>query len=309
MRNSSWKGWFGAEVGFSIYIHRRGFTSSCTINHQSVLPASQGAWARHHGRDAPDAPAGLTRAPWEFASTRWATPPYRGHKAQFAPCETPPGWISLVLKLDSLYIYIGGVSHHHPPSSTNHRCYPSQGVRARRVELAQRATSKFAPTRWATPPYRGHKATFAPCETPPGGIGLVLKLDSLYIYIGGVSHHHRPSIITYSPARTRARECTTPRERNWSPAPPRRASGQLPTAEPYNPLGRSAATTRHWGCCGSSLPSCVRPSVMPDASWLLTEGRTPPPRPMEQLSAPTERRQCGVGWRGSRRAGCVSAAC
>ena len=46
MRNSSWMDWFGAEVGFSIYIHRRGFTSTTTINHQSVLPASQGARAR-----------------------------------------------------------------------------------------------------------------------------------------------------------------------------------------------------------------------------------------------------------------------
>ena len=39
MRNSSWKGWFGAEVGFSIYIHRRGFTSTTTNSHQpSLLP-------------------------------------------------------------------------------------------------------------------------------------------------------------------------------------------------------------------------------------------------------------------------------
>ena len=39
MRNSSWKGWFGAEVGFSIYIHRRGFTSSSTNSNQpSQLP-------------------------------------------------------------------------------------------------------------------------------------------------------------------------------------------------------------------------------------------------------------------------------
>ena len=110
MRNSSWMDWFGAEVGFSIYIHRRGFTSPSTINHQSVLPASQGARraGAPHGR--------ATGALREFAPTRWATPPYRGHKAKFAPCETPPGWIGLVLKLDSLYIYIGGVSHHHPPS-------------------------------------------------------------------------------------------------------------------------------------------------------------------------------------------------
>ena len=165
MRNSSWKGWFGAEVGFSIYIHRRGFTSSSTINHQSVLPASQGMRARRTWR----ARAPYACAPWEVAPTRWATPPYRGHKAKFAPCETPPGWI-----------------------------------------------------------------------------GLVLKLDSLYIYIGGVSHHHPPSIIICSPARTSARKRTTPRERNWSPAPPRRASGQLPH-------GRTSQPTRQECSDHSSL--------------------------------------------------------
>ena len=128
MRNSSWKGWFGAEVGFSIYIHRRGFTSPSTIhhppstiNHQSSISATYfprrvGAARRARLR------ALRVRAPCEFAPTRWATPPYRGHKAKFAPCETPPGWIGLVLKLDSLYIYIGGVSHHHQPSLIN-QCY------------------------------------------------------------------------------------------------------------------------------------------------------------------------------------------
>ena len=36
----------------------------------------------------------------------------------------------------------------------------------------------------------GHKAKFAPCETPPGRTGLVEQLVFLYIYIGGVSLHH-----------------------------------------------------------------------------------------------------------------------
>ena len=119
MQNSSWRGWFGAEVGLSIYIHRRGFTTSSSSSPpppQLPLPRRVGASHR----------AGLhalrVRAPWEFAPTRWATPPYRGHKAKFAPCETPPGRVGLVLKLDSLYIYIGGVSPPPPPTATNHRC-------------------------------------------------------------------------------------------------------------------------------------------------------------------------------------------
>ena len=156
--------------------------------------------------------------------------------------------------MDSLYIYIGGVSPPPPPSIIN-QCYlPPKarasaarraGPRAIRVR-ALRAPWEIEPTRWATPPYRGHKAKFAPCETPPGWTGLVLKLDSIYIYIGGVSHHHPLSIITYSPARTSARERTTPRERNWSPAPPRRASGQLPH-------GRTSQPTRQECSDHSSL--------------------------------------------------------
>ena len=61
-----------------------------------------------------------------------ALPPLEGTRpTEFAPCETPPGRVGLVLKLDSLYIYIGGVSPPPPPTATNHRCYPSQGVWAR----------------------------------------------------------------------------------------------------------------------------------------------------------------------------------
>ena len=41
MRNSSWMDWFGAEVGFYIYIHRRGFTSSSTINHHLLARANE----------------------------------------------------------------------------------------------------------------------------------------------------------------------------------------------------------------------------------------------------------------------------
>ena len=205
--------------------------------------------------------------------------------------------------MDSLYIHKRGFT-----TTTTNSHQPSLLPLPRRAGLT-RAPWAFAQTPWATPPHRGHKAKFAPCETPPGWTGLVLKLDSIYIYIGGVSHHHPLSIITYSPARTSARERTTPRERNWSPAPPRRASGQLPHGRTSQPTRQECSDHSSLGCCCSSLPSFVRPSVMPDASWLLTEGRKPSPRPMEQLSAPVERRQCGVGWRGSQRAGCVSAAC
>ena len=112
----------------------------------------------------------------------------------------------------------------------------SQGAWARRAGSARRtreahAPWEFVPTRWATPPYWGHKAKFAPCETPLGWIGLALKLDSLYIHRRGFTS----STITYSPARTSARKRTTPRERNWSPAPPRRASGQLPHGRTSQP--------------------------------------------------------------------------
>ena len=47
MRNSSWMDWFGAEVGFSIYIHRRGFTSSSTINHHLLARANERGNALH----------------------------------------------------------------------------------------------------------------------------------------------------------------------------------------------------------------------------------------------------------------------
>ena len=64
-----------------------------------------------------------------------ALPPLDGTRpTEFAPCETPPGRVGLVLKLDSQYIYIGGVSHHHPPTATNHRSYL-----LRRVGVPRRA--------------------------------------------------------------------------------------------------------------------------------------------------------------------------
>ena len=121
MRNTSWKDWFGAEVGFSIYIHRRGFTSSSTNSNQpSLLPLPRRVSA------ATGAPARLGSSHQHAGQA----PPYRGHKAKFAPCETPPGRVGLVLKLDSLYIYIGGVSHHHAPSIIN-QCYLPPKARGR----------------------------------------------------------------------------------------------------------------------------------------------------------------------------------
>ena len=44
MRNSSWKDWFGAEVGFSIYIHIGGVSLHHHHHHHSY--PSQGVWAR-----------------------------------------------------------------------------------------------------------------------------------------------------------------------------------------------------------------------------------------------------------------------
>ena len=83
MRNSSWKGWFGAEVGFSIYIHRRGFTSTTTNSHQpSLLPLPRRVGARtgeraHTPRAHPTRRlyartlrAHLTRAPYARSLTR-----------------------------------------------------------------------------------------------------------------------------------------------------------------------------------------------------------------------------------------------
>ena len=134
MRNTSWKDWFGAEVGFSIYIHRRGFTSSSTNSNQpSLLPLPRRVSA------ATGAPARLGSSHQHAGQA----PPYRGHKAKFAPCETPPGRVGLVLKLDYLYIYIGGVSHHHAPSIIN-QCYLPPKVRGR---AAPRGPARPTPTR------------------------------------------------------------------------------------------------------------------------------------------------------------------
>ena len=133
MRNTSWKDWFGAEVGFSIYIHRRGFTSSSTNSNQPSLLHSPKAPAHAHAR---------LGSSHQHAGQ---APPYRGHKAKFAPCETPPGRVGLVLKLDSLYIYIGGVSHHHAPSIIN-QCYLPPKARERANQCARSARTPHAHT-------------------------------------------------------------------------------------------------------------------------------------------------------------------
>ena len=152
MRNTSWKDWFGAEVGFSIYIHRRGFTSSSTNSNQpSLLPL-------------PRRVSAATGAPARRGSSHQhagQAPPYRGHKAKFAPCETPPGRVGLVLKLDSLYIYIGGVSHHHAPSIIN-QCYLPPEERGR---AAPRGPTRATPTRPA--PTRAAPTRPAPTSRTP----------------------------------------------------------------------------------------------------------------------------------------------
>ena len=157
MRSSSWKDWFGAEVGFSIYIHRRGFTSSSTNSNQpSLLPLPRRVSA------ATGAPARLGSSHQHAGQA----PPYRSHKAKFAPCETPPGRVGLVLKLDSLYIYIGGVSHHHAPSIINHQSVlpASQGARARR---AARAHARYAYAPCAHAPCAHAPYAYAPYAYAP----------------------------------------------------------------------------------------------------------------------------------------------
>ena len=174
MRNSSWKGWFSAEVGFSIYIHRRGFTSTTTINHQSVLPTAQGAWAPRAGR----AYGPYAYAPWEFAPTRWATPPNRGHKATFAPCETPPGWIGLVLKLDSLYIHRRGFTS---SSTINHHLLSRANERAK-THNTERAKLVTRPTKtglWPTTPRQNLTTHSAGVQRPLVIGGVVVPLYPL----------------------------------------------------------------------------------------------------------------------------------
>ena len=154
MRNSSWKGWFGAEVGFSIYIHRRGFTSSCTINHQSVLPASQGARARRAAR----------------AHARYAYAP-----CAHAPCAHAPYAYALYAPRHTRVIRRRAPRPRAPrPRAPRPRALRSRGPRSRaharharaphaRAPYARapyaHATPAFARTRWATPPYR--------CPSPP----------------------------------------------------------------------------------------------------------------------------------------------
>ena len=263
VRNSSWKDWFGAEVGFSIHIHRRGFTSSSTNSNQPSLLHS------------PKAPA---RAPWEFAPKRWATPPYRGHKAKFAPCETPPGRTGLVLKLDSLYIYIGGVSPPPPPTATNHRCCLPRRVGASRSHgLRSRGSRPRAP-RPPIAPTRSMPTRLAPTRPTPTGLTprAPRRTDAPALHACAFYDRARYARCAFAPKRwatsraDEARERTTPRERNWSPAPPRRASGQLPHGRTSQPTRQECSGHSSFGCVVvASLPSCVRSGFMPDAPWLL----------------------------------------
>ena len=140
-----------------------------------MLPASKGVWARQAPGRA--ARARGMYAPSEFAPTRWATPPYRGHKGKFAPCETPPGWIGLVLKLDSPYIYIGGVSHHHPPSIII--CSPARTSAG--THYTERAKLVTRPTKtglWPATP-RQNLTTHSAGVQRPLVIGLLLFLFTL----------------------------------------------------------------------------------------------------------------------------------
>ena len=96
-----------------------------------MLPTSQGAWARSARRACEPCAC----APWEFAPTRWATPPYRGHKAKFAACETPPGrgWFGAEVGF-SIYIHRRGftstTTNSHQPSLLPPKACGREGGRA-----------------------------------------------------------------------------------------------------------------------------------------------------------------------------------
>ena len=171
MRNASWKDWFGGVVGFSIYIHRRGFTSSSTINHQSVLPtlprregapyalARYARRTRSHQHEPHDA---------DVLHPLVATARSGGYEAQFAPCETPPEWIGLVLKLDSLYIHRRGftstttINHQSVlPTRPRREGAPGSARLERGIGRVRPTRSRdthapngLAPAGWATPPCR-----------------------------------------------------------------------------------------------------------------------------------------------------------
>ena len=73
-----------------------------------------------------------------------ALPPLDGTRpTEFAPCETPPGRVGLVLKLDSLYIHRRGFTTTTTTTTTNHKSVlpTSQGAWAR---SAKRACGPYA---------------------------------------------------------------------------------------------------------------------------------------------------------------------
>ena len=147
-----------------------------------------------------------------------------------------------MLKLDSLYIYIGGVSPPPPPTATNHRsCLPRRVGAARPRALRPRLTpapcARALRPRLAPAPYaralrpRGLRSRPTPARPKPARLTPRALRHALYATRHVPSHQHAGQ----PHARTSARKRTTPRERNWSPAPPRRASGQLPHCRTSQP--------------------------------------------------------------------------
>ena len=141
-----------------------GFEEPQTGAHAVWRPEPYGAWqvarrtlpnpavdvgGQHRMEPSMLLPAGAARS----ISQGDALPPLDGIRpTTFAPCESPLGRIGFVLKLDSLYIYIGGVSPPPPPSIIN-QCFPppkacGPPTRAGRGECDH---SEIAPTLWATP--------------------------------------------------------------------------------------------------------------------------------------------------------------
>ena len=144
MQDSTWKDWFGAEVGFSLYVHRRGFTSPSTINHQSVyLPPNACRPVGRVGAPYGTHPARHTRA----RRTRLAS----SHQHAGQPHHTG---VTHPLVAGSIYAPAGDCGVRGPKRSTVARSVASMhGVK----ENARRPNLK---------PMRKPRPGSGPCPTP-----------------------------------------------------------------------------------------------------------------------------------------------
>ena len=127
----------------------------------------------------------------------------------------------------------------------------------------------------ALPPLEGTRPTeFAPCETPPGRVGLVLKLDSLYIHRRGftstTTNSYQPSLLPLprrvSARTSRAHPTRTPHARTPRAHPTRtscaghharalRALTRDPEREPARATQRSRPTRTAYARPEPGLPA------------------------------------------------------